>query len=128
MSQLTFDELRAANVTRCNGAFHPIEEWSPTDWACAMAGEAGEACNVVKKIRRIWPSQELAHQECIRQDEHDMALLVELLAEEIADTIIYADLLAARMGIDLGRSVSEKFNKVSRRVGSNVRLDPWRPA
>ena len=46
---LTFAELRDANVTRCNESFHPVDAWSGTDWACALAGEVGEACNVVKK-------------------------------------------------------------------------------
>lgn len=35
--------------------WHPngLEEWSVADWAVAMAGEAGEICNAVKKLRRI---------------------------------------------------------------------------
>ena len=82
-------------------AFHPINHWSPTDWACAFAGEVGEACNLIKKRRRgeDIPTQDIAY--------------------EIADAIIYADLLAARLGISLEDAVREKFNIVSDRVGSN---------
>jgi len=101
---LTFKQLRMANRTRCEGAFHPIEEWSPTDWACAAAGEMGELCNMIKKERRGEHADRLA------------------MAHEIADTVIYLDLLAERLGIDLGVAVREKFNIVSERVGSKVRL------
>ncbi len=46
--------LRAANATRC-ARWHDggVADWAPTDWANAMAGEAGEACNAIKKLRRV---------------------------------------------------------------------------
>ena len=47
---LSFNELRQANTARCEKSFHSINSWTPTDWACAMAGECGEACNLVKKF------------------------------------------------------------------------------
>jgi hypothetical protein len=51
---LSFAELRGQNTTRCN-RWHlgGIEEWTVSDWAVAMLGEAGEAANAVKKLRRI---------------------------------------------------------------------------
>ena len=51
--ELSFDRLRDRNTARCESAYHPISAWSPTDWACAMAGECGEACNLVKKLKRL---------------------------------------------------------------------------
>ena len=114
MSELTFDDLRTTNVRRCEDAFQPLDTWSPTDWACAMAGEAGEACNVVKKLRRIDSSPQIAHAE--------RALLLVHAADEIADTVIYLDLLAARLSIDLGAAVRRKFNATSMKVGSLVTL------
>jgi NTP pyrophosphatase (non-canonical NTP hydrolase) len=45
-----------------------------------------------------------------------------MLAEEIADTVTYADLLAAHYGIDLAAAVADKFNRVSRRQGFPDRL------
>ena len=53
-TKLTFDAVRRANLSRTT-KWHPggLDEWSATDWACAMAGEAGEVCNEVKKLRRI---------------------------------------------------------------------------
>jgi NTP pyrophosphatase (non-canonical NTP hydrolase) len=111
---LTFVELRTVNVQRCEESYHGIDRWSPTDWACAFAGEAGEACNAVKKLKRLETNPEL---EPDGPAEH-----VERIADELADAIIYADLLAARLRIDLGAAVRRKFNEVSDRVGSPHRL------
>lgn len=113
---LAFAELRAVNVRRCEAAFHPISAWSPTDWACAFAGEAGEACNEVKKLRRL----DGADQDLDTPNER--ARLSEKIGKELADTIIYADLLAARLGIDLGGAVRAKFNEVSGRRGCTITL------
>jgi NTP pyrophosphatase (non-canonical NTP hydrolase) len=113
LGYLTFRELREANRTRCENTFHPIDAWSPTDWACAMAGEVGEACNEVKKLRRLDGAD--ASEE--KRDE-----LVQKIGHELADTVIYADLLAERLGIDLGDAVREKFNIVSESRGSSIRL------
>ena len=106
---MSFDELRRANIERCESAYHPVEDWSPTDWACAAAGEMGEACNVIKKLRR-------------GAEGAAKTVLLSAAADEIADTVIYLDLLAARLGIDLGRAVVEKFNRTSDKVRSRVVL------
>lgn len=101
---LTFEQLRDANVRRCEQAFHPVNDWSLTDWATALAGEVGEACNLIKKRRR---GEEIP---------------TEAIAEELADVVMYLDLLAARLGIDLEAAVRAKFNVVSDRRGSGIRL------
>lgn len=111
---LSFDQLRMANVERCEEVFHPLDSWSPTDWACAMAGECGEACNVVKKMRR-------GAADLYGLDPDDRRTARQL-ANELADLVIYADLLAARCGIDLGHAVLQKFNAVSFKRGSTVFL------
>lgn len=113
---LSFDKLRQVNVTRCENAWHKIDQWSPTDWACALAGEAGEACNLVKKLRRL-DSEPSAHREQRSREE-----LAALIGKELADIVIYADLLAARLRLDLGEEVGKKFNEVSARVGSEITL------
>lgn len=114
---LSFDELRRENVARCEESYHPLDEWSPTDWATALAGEVGEACNFIKKIRR------LQSDPCVLPEESDaMFVLLENVEEELADVVIYADLLAARLHIDLGLAVKRKFNVVSGRIGSPRRL------
>lgn len=104
MHSLTFEELSVTNRRRCEDVSHPLDSWSPTDWATAMAGECGEACNLIKKLRR------------------GEEVLPEVIGDELADMVIYADLLAQRLGIDLGEAVRAKFNAVSRRRGSGVFL------
>src|SRR5262245_40821302 len=41
-NRLTFGKLSRVNLARCR-RWHPggLAEWSPSDWAVAMAGEAG---------------------------------------------------------------------------------------
>jgi NTP pyrophosphatase (non-canonical NTP hydrolase) len=116
MSALSFDDLRAANVSR-RGRWHGPETvpWTGADWGNAMGGEAGEAQNVVKKLRRI---------ETGMPNDHDGAepKLLEDLGDELADTIIYADLLAQHYGIDLADAIARKFNAVSLREGYPERL------
>jgi NTP pyrophosphatase (non-canonical NTP hydrolase) len=104
MDNLTFSELRLASVKRCEKSFHTVEDWSPTDWACAVAGEVGEACNLIKKLKRG---------EEINPDE---------IGKELADAVCYLDLLAHRLGLDLGKCVRDKFNEVSSRVDSDIFL------
>lgn len=113
---LDFADLRDANVRRCKEVFHPLNDWSPTDWATAMAGECGEACNEVKKLRRLDGAD---HEQ---DTEAKRAELREKIGTELADVVIYADLLAARLGINLGQFVIGKFNEVSERRESTVRL------
>lgn len=114
---LNFEELRAANKSRAERWHGPsTEPWSLADWSNAMCGEAGEAANVVKKIRR-W-------QTSIGQS-YNTPGEVELysdLAEEIADLLIYADLLAMNANIDLGEAIRHKFNHVSVKQGFPERL------
>jgi NTP pyrophosphatase (non-canonical NTP hydrolase) len=44
------------------------------------------------------------------------------LAEEIADTFIYLNLIAAEAGIDMYDAIAQKFNAVSARDGRPQRL------
>lgn len=104
---LTFARLREHNVYRCEMIFHPLNAWSVSDWAVAFAGEAGEVLNAVKKLRR--------HEDGTNTDKDPQTReqCLQEIAWELADTIIYADLLAAHLEIDLGNAVRAKFNRVS---------------
>jgi NTP pyrophosphatase (non-canonical NTP hydrolase) len=110
------DRLRQANTTRCD-RWHPpdTEPWLGVDWSNAMQSEAGEAGNIVKKLRR--------HETGARNegDPSPAELLVEL-ADEIADTAIYLDLLAAFYGIDLADAIAAKFDRTSEKFGFPERL------
>jgi NTP pyrophosphatase (non-canonical NTP hydrolase) len=104
-------QLDVVNPQRC-ARWHDAEteQWSLADWSNAMCGEAGEAANVVKKIRR--------HET--RTGAANLPPLDELraqLAHEIADTVLYAHLLAHFAGVDFRAAIVEKFNLVSERQG-----------
>jgi NTP pyrophosphatase (non-canonical NTP hydrolase) len=116
VNPLNLAELRLANVARCGEVFHPIDSWSPTDWATALAGEAGETCNAVKKLRRL---DDGTNKDGDPQTAEEA---IAAIARELADTVIYADLLATRLRIDLSTAIREKFNAVSDARGSVVRL------
>lgn len=98
------ERLREANETR-------QKEWDPSDKITLsyrgneLAGEVGEACNVVKKLER----ERLGIRGSRDTTEH--------LAEELADVIICADLIAMQAGVDLAQAVYEKFNATSRKIG-----------
>jgi len=49
---------------------------------------------------------------------------IEHLAEELADIIICADLIAMQAGIDLDAAVAAKFNATSKKVGLQTRYMP----
>lgn len=118
---LTFEQVSDTNLSRAD-RWHKngIEEWSIADWAVAMAGEAGEVCNAVKKLRRI--EDEIAN---ISEPERQLSTRAEAIAkigEELADTYIYLDLLASRLAIDLPAVIVAKFNATSERYGFPERL------
>ncbi len=106
---LTFDQFQKINSQRAQ-RWHPgfpnDASWSGSDWSNAMAGECGEACNIVKKLRRA--EDDLVGVLDVFSDE-----LRAMLGEEIADTITYAFLLAEYYGINVGEEIAAKFNKVS---------------
>jgi len=114
---LTFAELRRANIARLPQFKNKRGEqahsqpdgsdWSDSDWLQAVVGELGEYANLKKKVLRGDLSREEAQSE---------------LADELADVATYLDILAFRLGIDLGAAIADKFNRVSERVGSTVRI------
>lgn len=116
MPDLTFRELSRASKTRRDRWHGPgTVPWTSADWSNAMCGEAGEAANVVKKLRR---------HETGTAGELDPSVgeLVAKLADELGDVIAYADLVARHYGIDLGEAVAYKFNRVSERHGFPERI------
>ncbi len=80
-----------------------------------LAGEAGEACNVIKKLER----ERLG----IRGSRADFAQL----ADELADVIISVDLIAMMAGIDLASAVVRKFNLTSEKYNLKTRIPEENP-
>ena len=98
--------LRNANVRRCAEVYQPLDEWDLSDYAAMMAGECGEACNEIKKMRR----------------GHRLHKHLDSLADELADTVVAVDLLAARAGINLAAAIRDKFNRKSEEKDSSIKL------
>jgi NTP pyrophosphatase (non-canonical NTP hydrolase) len=115
--RLTFGAVSAVNRARCE-RWHPgfpADGWTGADWATAMAGEAGEACNVVKRLRR----DDFGRVQAAADSRAD---LVAKLATEIGDTFLYLDLLAQFYGLDIARCIADTFNRVSVREGFPERI------
>lgn len=113
---LTFDELIVRSRTRRDRWHGPdTVPWTGADWSNALAGEVGEAANVVKKLRRHDTGTAGA-----RDGSRDE--LVHALALELADVAAYLVLVADHYAIDLPDAVAEKFNLVSEREGFPERL------
>lgn len=114
---LSLAHLRAVNKARAR-RYHRdgVYGWSLADWLTELAGEVGEAANLIKKLRRIESgmagNKPALTEKALRQD----------LEEELADVLISLDLLAARAGISLSEAAIKKFNQTSSRLGMPNRL------
>lgn len=101
--------LRAANEAR-HVEWTAGNEISLSFRGNELAGETGEACNVIKKLERE------------RMGIRGSRASKEQLAEELADVVICADLIAMDAGIDLEAAVRQKFNATSEKIGLKTRL------
>jgi len=94
--------LRAANVER-------QKEWDTHGaltlefYGVELAGEVGEACNIIKKLART------------RLGIRGSQATLKELADELADVVICADLVALSAGIDLNAALIRKFNATSQK-------------
>lgn len=105
---IAFIDLREANIkripkfkNRLGELSHTKEDgsdWSLNDWYTALSGEVGELGNLLKKLRR--------GDFKLEDRKYD-------IADEIADIMIYLDILAYQLDIDLAEAVKSKFNSVS---------------
>jgi NTP pyrophosphatase (non-canonical NTP hydrolase) len=111
--ELTFAELSAANASRRDRWHQGGDPWTCSDWSNALAGEVGEACNLVKKVRRHETAVDKIAGGQGSYNTPEMEELVPKIADEIADVILYADLLATHFGINVEDAVRAKFNRVS---------------
>jgi len=106
---LSFSKLRRKNIQRQH-------EWDSDNQISLsyrgneLAGETGEACNIIKKLERE------------RLGIKGSRATKKQLAEELADIIICADLIAMHEGIDLEQAVRDKFNATSKKIGLKTRL------
>jgi NTP pyrophosphatase (non-canonical NTP hydrolase) len=124
--ELTFKKLRKQNVKRCNKVFHPLKGWSGSDWGTAMGGEMGEVVEeflqLLTCLKSLDTLKKLKRTEDGTDKKNTPEDIVKRLAKELADVVCYTDLLAARFDIDLGKAVTVKFNEVSDKRGSKIKL------
>lgn len=105
-----FKDLRQANFAR-------QQEWDSRNQISLayrgneLAGEVGEACNLIKKLERE------------RLGIRGSRTTLSELAEELADVIICVDLIAMHEGIDLNKAVRDKFNATSIKYGLSTRIE-----
>jgi len=100
---LRFDVLQQACSERA-------KEWDDPDLPLSyfgneLAGEVGEACNVVKKLERA------------RYGMVGSRDTVDHLADECGDAMICLVRLANKAGFDLGEITHAKFNRTSAKNG-----------
>lgn len=117
-TEMTFAILRDANRLRLprfkNAKGQPAHsqpdgsDWALSTWCNAVLGELGELANMIKKIERGDVTLDMAR---------------EAAGKECADVACYLDILAFRLGVDLGQAVLDKFNEVSDRVGAGVHIE-----
>lgn len=106
---MDLQELRIANIRR-NIEWDASDQLTPSFRGNELAGEVGEACNVIKKLERE------------RLNIAGSRATLEQLADELADVIICVDLIGMIYGIDLAKAVRRKFNATSDNVGLKTRL------
>lgn len=107
---LHFSKLRKSNVKR-QYEWDSDNQISLSYRGNELAGETGEACNIIKKLERE------------RLGIKGSRGTKEQLAEELADIIICADLIAMHENINLERAVRDKFNATSKKVGLKTRIE-----
>lgn len=115
---LTFRTLRDGNVRRLplfktkDGkqahAKPDGSDWPPASWLQAVIGELGEYANLRKKVER---------------GDYTLEQALPALSQELADVVIYLDLLAFRLGIDLGEAVMKTWNNKSKALKIPIILD-----
>ena len=109
---MDFKDFSAFNRRRCeakSGFNHRLDGWTLSDWMTAVLGELGEAANIAKKLNRV--------RDGIPGNTETPEQLQCALADELADTFIYLDLLAQSQGIVLEEAVLNKFQITSRKIG-----------
>jgi NTP pyrophosphatase (non-canonical NTP hydrolase) len=126
VSDLTFAAVSRINRQRCD-RWHPgfpdDGVWLGSDWSNAMAGEAGEACNIVKKLRRLETGFAAGGDNAPPDPDTAREWLMSKLAKEIGDVYLYLDLLAQFYGLNLAQCVVGAFNEVSQRQGHPERIE-----
>lgn len=109
MKQLTFNEFSKLNAERCKTDFgrKVCAETAPIH-ALAACGEVGEMAQEMKRI--------------MDKPGYPDVIAIKKLLFEAADAFTYLDLIASHFGFTFHEVLIEKFNIVSDRVGSKIKI------
>ncbi len=99
---MDFRTFQTMNKARCAELFRFQGKWPIQNWALAIAGEAGELCNLIKKTLR---------------GDFTVEDKIEEILLELADVITYCDLAITELGADTEKVLLAKFDLVSKRHG-----------
>lgn len=139
MNKLTFAALRAANIARLpqfknkhGGLAHSKpdgSDWSPAQWLQAVVGELGEFANLRKKFER-GDLTFAEYEAAARRELADIQTYLDILAMRALDLtgiphFVNVSDVVHKTGIDLGEATVEKFNEISFRVKSSIRIDEY---
>lgn len=112
---MNIDSFQQVNAIRAKKWHRDgLVEWSLLEWAGAMCGEAGEAANFAKKIKRLDNSLPNMEAGLLVTDEE---ALKYKLAKEIADTIIYGLIILSMLEVDASSILAETFDAKSIEYG-----------
>lgn len=116
-----FDRFSEINMQRANRWHNgAIRNWTASDWAVAVGGEAGELLNAVKKFRRVEDRIQGADGDTPQPQDREAA--VKAIAKEIGDVFAYLDILARFFGLRTWDCVRDTFNAISVREGMPERI------
>ena len=101
---MTFQELSSKNIALCREVYPKACTMAPERLAAMLAHKMGDVCTLLKSLQ--------AGEDI---DTHS-------IGQQFAETIICADLLCWRFGINLGDAVAERFNADAEKRGSSARL------
>lgn len=133
MSNLTFKVLREANMRRLpqfrnkKGQLAHSKadgsDWTPAQWLQAVIGELGEYANFRKKFER-GDIDDLEFARHAAKELADVATYLDILARRCLDIVEAGGMVSMthNTGVDLGAAVVEKFNEISVRAKSTVRI------
>lgn len=103
-NNLTFDNFSFINRKRCDEVFWPLDSKPPLHLFALAKGEMLDELEL--EVAPPYPKE----------------IDVVAVGKEIADVVTYLDLLATRLGLSLGDIVAQKFNEVSDRKQSRIKI------
>ena len=110
-----FSKLNRERSEATDGFNHRLDAWTTAEWFTAVMGELGEAANVAKKLLRV--------RDGLPGNTETPDELRVKLVRELADTLIYLDLLTQSLGFTLSDIVPAVFDAKSAKIGYSKRLE-----